>query len=195
YCNDNQSFMPAFNGAGGWPWDIPVETANVLCGGAPDTTAPGIMKRKIIYDPGSHADVVAKNLALWPPSRGTPIIGYTYLGWRPQWDPDLIRYGTGGQAMLIDPAASGYTGEIQRKFVRKINMPAPGLNIASTEIVADATPAVGGPPGGPYDFYGMPNSGMVGAGMGADDHSHSAHMHKRRPDGANVLFGDSHVQW
>jgi prepilin-type N-terminal cleavage/methylation domain-containing protein/prepilin-type processing-associated H-X9-DG protein len=195
YAGENKDYMPGFAGGGGWAWDVPVEIANVLCTGTPDTTTPNITKRRIIYDPGNMADVIADNLALWPPSRGTPIIGYAYIGWRMSWDSDLIHNAGGGQAMLIDPATAGVPGEAQRKFVKQVTVAAPGLTVSTTEIVADATEAVGAPPAGPYDFMGMPNSSMVGAGMGSGDSSHSAHMTKKIPVGANVLFGDSHVQW
>ena len=120
YAGDNKDSLPGFNGGGGWAWDVPIETANVLCTGIPETTTPNIGKRRIIYDPGNMADVIADNLALWPPSRGTPIIGYAYIGWRMSWDSDLIHNAGGGQAMLIDPATAGVPGEAQRKFVRKL---------------------------------------------------------------------------
>ena len=194
YSGENRDMMPGFNGGGGWAWDVPIEVANVLCTGTPDTTTPNISKRKIIYDPGNMADVIADNLALWPPSRGTPIIGYAYLGWRMSWDPDLI-HNNNGQAMLIDPMTAGVPTEPQKKFVRKTSVAAPGLSVSTTEIVADATEAVGAPPSGPYNFMGMPNSGMVGTGMGSGDSSHSAHMKNKVPLGANILFEDSHAQW
>src|ERR1700743_1873953 len=75
--SDNQDTMPGYNG-GGWAWDVQTETANALCRGAAETTVPSVGQRKIIYDPGNMADVIADNDNLWPPNRGTPIIGYAY---------------------------------------------------------------------------------------------------------------------
>jgi len=195
YASDNQDTMPGFSG-GGWAWDVSIQTANVLVSGNIDTTTPAVNRRKIIYDPGVQADVTADNDALWPPSRANPIIGYAYLGWRSNWDPDLIHSAGGGQAMLVDPASANAPGDIQRKFVKKTTMVAAGMNPSSTELFADSTPAVGtGAPAGPYDFNGMPNSGMVGTGMGANDHSHSGHLQKNIPGGGNILFADSHAEW
>jgi prepilin-type N-terminal cleavage/methylation domain-containing protein/prepilin-type processing-associated H-X9-DG protein len=192
YANDNQDYAPGFNG-GGWAWDVQVQTANAMCRGSAETNVPTVSQRKIIYDPGNLADVIADNDALWPPSRGTPIIGYEYLGWRANWNSDLISDG-GGNQKLISPASAG-SGEPQRKFVKKLTQVTPGFSPSTMEFVADATEAVGSPPSGPYNFMGMPNSGMVGAGMGANDSSHSAHMRKGLPRGGNILFADSHTEW
>lgn len=193
YGLDNRDYMPGFTTAAGWAWDIPLETANVMCRGTAETTTPAIGTRKLIYDPGNLADVVAENNNLWPPVRGRPIIGYAYLGWRPDWNSDLISDG-GGSAKLISPATAGVGGS-QRKFVKKMSDPTPGYSVSTTEVVADATEAVGAPPTGPYNFMGMPNTGMVGAGMAASDSSHSAHMRKGLPRGGNILFEDAHTEW
>ena len=113
---------------------------------------------------GVMADVIADNDALWPPSRGTPIIGYTWLGFRTGWGADGFTDAS-GNVKLISPVSAGASGEMQRQFVKKFTKPSTGMSPSSTELAADATPAVGTPPSGPYDFNGMPNSGMVGAGM------------------------------
>jgi prepilin-type N-terminal cleavage/methylation domain-containing protein len=194
YAIDGSDYMPGFTTAAGWAWDIPLQTANVLCRSTPDTTTPTVGQRKIIYDPGNMADVIADNDALWPPTRGRPIIGYAYLGWRPDWNADLISDGGGG-TKLINPMTSGYHGETQRKFVKKMIESTPGMTLSTTEVMADATEAVGAPPTGPFNFMGMPNSGMIGAGMSANDTSHSAHMRRGLPRGGNILFEDSHSEW
>ena len=194
YAGENQDYVPNFTGGGGWSWDVTLATANVMCGIRPDvTTAPSIAQRKIIYDPGIQADVIADNTALWPPSRGTPIIGYTWLGWRSDWQNGYT--DAGGNIKLISPATAGVPGDTQRQVVKKVTVPTPGMSVSTTELMADATPAVGAPPSGPYNFDGMPNSGMVGAGMSATGNSHSAHMVKNVPEGGNILFEDSHTEW
>jgi type II secretory pathway pseudopilin PulG len=186
FCGDNQELMPTGNG-GGWAWDVQTEMANAMCKGMADSAVPTIGQRKIIYDPGNLADVIADNDALWPPNRGTPIIGYTYLGWRANWNADLVSDGSGNPK--LSPS------QPQRKFVKRITVPTPGFGTSTTELVADATEAVGAPGSGSYNFMGMPNSGMIGAGMNANDTSHSAHMRKSLPRGANILFEDFHVEW
>ena len=195
YANDNKDFVPDFNGGGGWGWDVTLQTADVLVGTTPDvTTAPTVNQRKILYDPGSLADVIADNASLWPPTRGTPIIGYTWLGWRQNWDPDGYM-DNGGNIKLISPATAGAPSEKQRQVVKKVTVATSGMSVSTTELMADCTPAVGGPPSGPYNFNGMPNSGMVGVGMAANGNSHSAHMVKNVPEGGNILFEDSHTEW
>src|SRR5215469_18750269 len=114
YAIDGRDYMPGYTTAAGWAWDIPLETANVLCRSTPDTTTPNIGQRKIIYDPGNLADVIADNDMLWPPNRGTPIIGYVYLGWRANWSADLFTDQNG------NPKLSTVAGQPQKKFVKKI---------------------------------------------------------------------------
>ena len=196
YSGENQDTVPNFAGtAGGWAWDVNLQTANVLISGVPDTTTPSATKRKIIYDPGVQADVIADNDALWTGGhQNAPIIGYAWLGWRMGWGADGFT-DAGGNVKLISPATAGVPGEMQRQFVKKFTKPTTGLSPSTTELTADATPAVGSPPSGPYDFNGMPNSGMVGTGMGANDHSHSGHMQKNVAAGGNILFEDSHTEW
>jgi prepilin-type N-terminal cleavage/methylation domain-containing protein len=194
YAGENKDTVPDFTGGGGWAWDVNIQTANVMIAGVPDTTTPSANKRKIIYDPGVIADVIADNDMLWPPNRGTPIIGYTWLGFRSNWAADGFT-DNNGNIKLISPASAGVPGEFQRQVVKKFTKPTTGMSPSTTELTADATPAVGAPPSGPYDFNGMPNSGMVGAGMGANDHSHSGHMQKNVAAGGNILFEDSHTEW
>jgi len=196
YVGENQDLMPAADvGVGSWSWDIDLQTANALLTGSVDTNVPSAQKRKILYDPGTKADVIAANDSLWPPARGNPIVGYTWLGWRYRWNGDLIRDG-GGVAKLISPTTAGVPGERQRNFVRKVTSFAKGMNASTTELWADATPSgTGTPPVGPFDFNSAPNSGMVGEGMDANDHSHSAHMIKNKPAGGNILFTDGHAEW
>jgi len=183
--------MPGFNSGGSWAWDLQVTTANVLVSGVPDTTTPSQQKRKIIYDPGIQADVVASNDGLWPPIYGHAIIGYAYLGWRPDWNADLIT-DAGGNVKLLPPTDSHITaissGEIQRNFVKKTTVSAPGMNVSTTELFADTTPSVDA--GGGYDFRDVPNNGMSMTTL-----CHSGHMNKNLPAGGNILFEDLHAQW
>jgi prepilin-type N-terminal cleavage/methylation domain-containing protein len=191
YAGDNKDTMPGFNSGGSWAWDLQVTTANVLVSGVPDTTTPSQQKRKIIYDPGIQADVVASNDGLWPPIYGHAIIGYAYLGWRPDWNADLIT-DAGGNVKLLPPTDSHITaissGEIQRNFVKKTTVSAPGMNVSTTELFADTTPSVDA--GGGYDFRDVPNNGMSMTTL-----CHSGHMNKNLPAGGNILFEDLHAQW
>jgi prepilin-type N-terminal cleavage/methylation domain-containing protein len=187
YSGDYQDNVPLFASGGPWAWDVRKETANVLATGKVETTTPGVAQRKIIYDPGNQADVTAENDTLW--NRGANvIIGYTWLGFRTDWNDDGIRNGAGA-VKLLSPGAALVPFEIQRLFVKKLTIAAPGLNFATTELMADVTPAVGDPPG-PYDYRGTPNSGM-----GMNELCHSAHMEGKTPGGGYILYMDAHVAW
>ncbi|MDE3068483.1 MAG: prepilin-type N-terminal cleavage/methylation domain-containing protein [Verrucomicrobiota bacterium] len=189
YAGDYKDDVPLFASGGQWAWDLKKETANVLCLGRPAATTPPVDRRKIIYDPASQADVTAANDTLW--NRGANvIIGYAWLGFRTDWNPDQIRDANGNRKLLV-PALVRAPGDIQRKFIRKISAPAPGLNPCTSELAADVTPSTGTPPFGPYNFLDVPNSGM---GMG-HQLVHSGHMDGIVPAGGNVLFLDSHAQW
>jgi prepilin-type N-terminal cleavage/methylation domain-containing protein len=191
YAGENKDAMPGFNSGGSWAWDLIAQSANVLVSGVPDTTTPSIQKRKIIYDPGVQADVVASNDGLWPPIYGHVIIGYAYLGWRADWNADLI-HDAGGNAKLLPPTDPTITaisyGQTQRNFVRKTSVSAPGMNVSSTELFADTTPSVD--VGSGYDFLTVPNNGMSMTTL-----CHSGHMIKNLPAGGNILFEDLHAQW
>jgi prepilin-type N-terminal cleavage/methylation domain-containing protein/prepilin-type processing-associated H-X9-DG protein len=189
YAGENHDSLPTFHSGGGWAWDVRKETANALATGLPDTTTPPIGKRKIIYDPASQTVVRAENDTLWDRGQNV-IIGYTWLGFRTDWNPDQIRDG-GGQRKLLAPSSVNQPGEIQREFLKKTTVAAPGMNVSSAEIVADVTPSTGNPPFGPYNFLNVPNSGM---GMG-NQLVHSGHMERNKPAGGNVLFLDSHAEW
>ena len=186
YAADNKEWVPAFDSGGAWAWDLKKETANSMLFSVPSTDTPNIDKRRILYCPGSLADVKADNDQLW--NRGANvIIGYTYLGFRTNWDPDRI-HDTGGNVKLLSPAGANANGETQRQFCTKTTALAPGMNLANTELLADVTPTQGSPPG-PY-VYNAPNSGM-----GMNDLCHSGHMEKNVPGGGNILFLDSHAAW
>ncbi len=130
--------------------------------------------------------------------RGTPIVGYAYLGWRANWNADLI-HDSGGNVKLLAPSDPLITaiskGETQRNFVRKLTDATPGLNFSTMELMVDVTPSGGPTESSVNDFLHVPNSGMVGAGMGANDFCHSGHMLNGRPNGANILFVDCHAEW
>ena len=182
YAGENHENLPVSTAGGSWIWDVDLATAVVLCTGQPDTVTPGIGKRKILYCPGSLADVTANNDALWTGSHlNNPIIGVEWLGQR----------STGTST---SHGSANLTGG--KQFVKKTTEATPGYNVSTTELVADATPSGGPAPStGINDFQHAPNSGMVGADMEANGFTHSGHLVKGKPEGANILFLDSHASW
>src|SRR5262249_5173734 len=152
-------------------------TANAMLTAVVSAETPPVNKRKILYCPGVQADVTAENDQLW--NRGANvIIGYTWVGWRTDWDPDRI-HNAGGGIKLMAPSSVNAPGETQRLFVTKTTATAPGMNISSTELVVDVTPSLGTPPG-PFSYTDVPNSGM-----GMTSLVHSGHMEKGVPGGGN----------
>jgi prepilin-type N-terminal cleavage/methylation domain-containing protein len=187
YAGDNKDWVPCFASGGQWAWDLKKETANAMLTTAVSADTPPVGKRKVLYCPGVQADVTADNDQLW--NRGANvIIGYTWVGWRTDWNTDRI-HDAGGGIKLMAPATVSAPGEIQRLFVTKTSLTAPNMNVASTELVADVTPSLGSPPG-PYDYQHVPNSGM-----GMTSLVHSGHMDKNVPAGGNVLYLDFHAKW
>src|SRR5262249_54211754 len=135
YAVENRDAVPCFASGGRWSWDLKKLTANSVLSGNPETNTPPAGRRKILYCPGVTADVKADNDQLW--NRGeNVIIGYTWLGFRTDWNPDGIHDG-GGAVKLLAPASLNLLAEPQRQFIRKTTQIAPGMNFASTELVAD----------------------------------------------------------
>jgi len=174
YASDNKDYVPMHPSGGNWAWDVNKATANALINADPNTDVANAQKRRIIYCPGSLADVKWDNDQLW--NRGNnAIIGYEWLGQRSN--------GT-------DTQNGNATLEGGRRFVSKTTAVLTNT-IADTELVADATPSGGpAPSGGMNDFLHAPNSGM-----GMTDYCHSGHLDKDKPGGANILFLDSHASW
>ena len=182
---DNKDWLPAFASGGAWAWDLNKQTANAMLTSVPGTDTPPVDKRRILYCPGSQANVRADNDTLW--NRGANvIIGYAWLGFRTDWNADRI-HDAGGAVKLLTPQSLPFSS-VQRLFCTQTTDIGPGLNVFTTELAADATPSQNDPPG-PYS-YSAPNSGM-----GMTDLCHSGHMEKNRPAGGNILFLDSHAAW
>jgi prepilin-type N-terminal cleavage/methylation domain-containing protein len=179
YAGDNKDNVPQFdNGWGSWLWDANIYAANVLATGVPDSGTPPVGKLKILYDPGSLANVTV-DLATnwWPPLRNSPILGYGWLGWRNGWG---ATNDGGGNIKLI----------AGRQFIKKISNPTPNFSISTTELLVDATPSLGDAPGA--NFLTAPGSGMS---LGGTGYSHSAHLEKSQPGGGNIIFLDNHSEW
>lgn len=176
YATDNRDFVPMHASGGSWIWDVNKMTANALINTDATTNSALSEKRRILYCPGSIADVKADNDTLW--NRGAnAIIGYGWLGLRLGQADDLHNGGA--------DLAGG------RRFVRKTTAIVGANSVSTTELVVDPTPSGGPSPSvGKNDFLHAPNSGM-----GMTDYTHSGHMTKTKPDGGNILFVDGHASW
>jgi prepilin-type processing-associated H-X9-DG protein len=171
YAGDNRDFVPIHPAGGSWIWDVRKETANALLDGNTVTTTANRQKRRIIYCPGSLANVKAENDTLW--DRGSNvIIGYGWLGKR----ENGTEQGHGSATL-----AGG------RRFVTKITSVVTNT-ISATELLVDPTPSIGTTGNILWHSY---NSGM---GMG-NDMPRSGHMQSGKPGGANILFLDGHSAW
>jgi prepilin-type N-terminal cleavage/methylation domain-containing protein/prepilin-type processing-associated H-X9-DG protein len=171
YSGDNNDFVPMQTATGSWVWDMHKATGNALISAEANTNNPGTEKRKILYCPGSFANVSFTNETFWTYGGDKIIAGYGWLGQRSDQDVDHNRNGT---------LAGG------RKFVSKTTKLYPKGN-SSTELVVDPTPSIGITP--PIDWHSY-NSGMSMA-----DLPRSGHMAKSHPAGANILFLDNHSAW
>ncbi|HSU54579.1 MAG TPA: prepilin-type N-terminal cleavage/methylation domain-containing protein [Candidatus Dormibacteraeota bacterium] len=171
YAGENKDYVPMHPSAGSWAWDLKRDTANALISGDASADVANRAKRKIVYCPGSLANVTADNDILWSYGNNKVIIGYGWLGRRVDGTDTM-----NGSADL----AGG------KRFVRKTTSLVTN-NVSDTETVIDPTPSIG-------------NSGIIdwhsyNSGMGMTDLPHSGHMEKDKPAGANILFLDAHASW
>ena len=172
YANDNRDYVPIHPAGGSWIWDVRKETANALISGTIETTTANRQKRKIIYCPGSLANVKADNDTLWDRGQNV-IIGYGWLGKRQNGTE--VSHGSAtmaGGKRLVTKTTSVSTN-----------------TVAATEVLVDPTPSIGNA-GNNIQWHSY-NSGM---GMGTEMPK-SGHMHKGKPAGANILFLDGHSSW
>jgi hypothetical protein len=176
YAGDNRDFVPMHASGGRWIWDVNKMTANALINTETTTNGASSEKRRILYCPGTIADVRWDNDTLW--DRGAnAIIGYGWLGLRVGQSDD---YHNGGADL-----AGG------KRFVSKVTNLVGVNSVSTTELVVDATPSGGPSPStGKDDFLHCPNSGM-----GMTDYCHSGHMTRTKPDGGNIEFVDGHAAW
>jgi prepilin-type N-terminal cleavage/methylation domain-containing protein/prepilin-type processing-associated H-X9-DG protein len=171
YAGANNDRVPMHPTAGSWIWDVKRDTANAMISGDASADLANRAKRKIIYCPGSGANVTAENDTLWSYGNDKVIIGYGWLGQRSNGTDT----GHGSATM-----AGG------KRLVSKITAVVTN-NISDTELVVDPTPSIGNT--GAVDFH------SYNSGMGMTDLPHSGHMEKNRPSGGNILFVDSHASW
>jgi len=171
YAGANNDRVPMHPTAGSWIWDVKRDTANAMISGDASADLANRAKRKIIYCPGSGANVTAENDTLWSYANDKVIVGYGWLGQRSNGTDT----GHGSATM-----AGG------KRLVSKITAVVTN-NISDTELVVDPTPSIGNT--GAIDFH------SYNSGMGMTDLPHSGHMEKYRPSGGNVLFVDSHASW
>jgi prepilin-type N-terminal cleavage/methylation domain-containing protein/prepilin-type processing-associated H-X9-DG protein len=171
YASDNKDFVPMHPSAGNWIWDVKRDTANALISGDATADLANRAKRKIVYCPGSLANVTADNDTLWSYGNDKVIIGYGWLGRRSNGTDTM-----NGSADL----AGG------KRFVSKTSSVVTNT-VADTELVVDPTPSIGN--SGAIDFH------SYNSGMGMNDLPHSGHMQNNKPAGGNILFVDSHASW
>jgi len=171
YASDNKDFVPMHPSAGNWIWDVKRDTANALISGDATADLANRAKRKIVYCPGSMANVTSDNDTLWSYGNDKVIIGYGWLGRRSN-GTDIMN----GSADL----AGG------KRFVSKTSSVVTNT-VADTELVVDPTPSIGN--SGAIDFH------SYNSGMGMSDLPHSGHMQNNKPAGGNILFVDSHASW
>jgi prepilin-type N-terminal cleavage/methylation domain-containing protein/prepilin-type processing-associated H-X9-DG protein len=171
YAGENRDFVPMHPAAGSWIWDVRRETANALINADPTADAANRSKRRILYCPGSMANVNYDNDTLWSYGNNKVIIGYGWLGRRSD--------GT-------DTSHGSATLAGGKRFVVKTSVVVTNT-ISDTELVVDPTPSIGGTVAADFHSYN--------SGMNMTDLPHSGHMERNRPAGANILFLDSHAAW
>jgi prepilin-type N-terminal cleavage/methylation domain-containing protein/prepilin-type processing-associated H-X9-DG protein len=165
YGHDNRDRVPQHTKSGGWLWDVPRATIDVLTNYGPKAVS--------FYCPSVRASVKYPDpvVAWWDYSSAQRIIGYGWLGLR------LTASGT------PDPQASDPTYmRPGKQFISKLTG---NTNAADAELIVDALISVANT----QDFL-RPNSGLTKDGL-----HHNPHMVARYPGGGNAFFVDGHAVW
>jgi prepilin-type N-terminal cleavage/methylation domain-containing protein/prepilin-type processing-associated H-X9-DG protein len=165
YGHDNRDRVPQHAKSGGWLWDVPRATIDVLTNYGPKAVS--------FYCPSVRASVKYPDpvVAWWDYSPAQRIIGYGWLG---------LRLTANGAP---DPQASDPTYmRPGKQFISKLTG---NTNAADAELIVDALISVANT----QDFL-HPNSGLT-----KDGYHHNPHMLARYPGGGNAFFVDGHAVW
>jgi len=165
YGHDNRDRVPQHPKSGGWLWDAPRATIDVLTNYGPKAVS--------FYCPTVRASVKYPDpvVAWWDYSPAQRIIGYGWLGLRltatgapdPQAsDPSYMRPG--------------------KQFISKLTG---NTNAAEAELIVDALISVANT----QDFLRPPSA------LTKDGLHHNPHMISRYPGGGNAFFVDGHAAW
>lgn len=167
-------------------WDVPRRAADELVASGGN--------RNILYCPGYMAAVIDDDHWWNYGNTSYRVTGYSFLMERDDGP------GSSGRPVPI-------TRPFRRDFVSKLSQapashpPGPRLTVAETELVADVTltEGAGTTPAtlGAGDRYVNLTSGNQGQAIGGRIFPgfSSSHMRNNRPEGGNILFQDSHVEW
>jgi prepilin-type N-terminal cleavage/methylation domain-containing protein len=178
---ENPNYVDAESGivtgsrAGSALWDLPKMAADAL-------TANGA-KRNILYCPGYNAGI--GNADFWWKFNGGAqdyrVTGYCFMMAR-------IDARAGRPAPIVRP--------FPRPFTLKMSIaPTNSLTVADTELVADVTISEGaGTINDKWIDVNSANSGATINGVVFNGFRPS-HLAGRLPDGGNIMFQDTHVQW
>ncbi len=172
---DAESGIVTGSRAGSALWDVPKMAADAL-------TANGA-KRNILYCPGYNAGV--GNADFWWKYNGGAqdyrVAGYCFM-------MERMDARAGRVAPIIRPFPRPFT----RKMAQAVTN---SLSIADTELVADVTISEGaGTVNDKWINVVSANQGSVIDGKTFNGFNPS-HMNGPRPEGGNILYQDTHVQW
>ncbi len=160
YANDNRDKLPDLQNYGVWFWDMWRPAASNLL--------ENVKRTDIFYCPNEF--YLYKDNG--PPDAWSAFEYYVVTGYI--W---LFPHAPG---INSSPTLSG------TNMVTRITQGRPGLSVASTEMIVDATISTVGSDG--RRIY----SGITGAG---GSKVRTAHLEKNFPAGGSVCFLDNHVEW
>ena len=181
YANENKGKIPQHPSTAIWLWDVPYETRDALVRPPKGAAMHAGGSRQVLYCPSFFEQNVDE---LWnfSPGGNFAVLGYIFLGWR----PDRANPKT------MNP---NFPPMQYRSYVETLRAPRPPAGTAANlvgmwptkpadvEVAADAviTDAVG------------PTVRIWSASGGWKDRHVTNHIRRGVPEGANILFLDSHV--
>jgi len=162
YANDNKDNLPDCQKLGVWVWDV---SAYVMTNLQQSTS-----RQDMFYCPNEYYLFNSATPDAWQAFTGNadPPQPYVVTGY--------VWMFPNSQADLAMPAFATVT---------KTTTPRPGFNVASTEVINEATVFLNGLGGRLYVNIGAAGGTIV----------RSAHLNNVTPSGGNIMFLDGHVEW
>jgi prepilin-type N-terminal cleavage/methylation domain-containing protein/prepilin-type processing-associated H-X9-DG protein len=171
YANDNANKMPQMV-SGFWPWDVSVETANVL--------AQNGTQRHIFFCPSLNSQ---DNDILWGGTNGVDNpTGYNGLGYRGTGYANTFPGGSSNHGLMLTN-------------VNTTLAPAHSIPVTDRVLLADATITAAGNISAALKFSYSYVNVATGAGGGGVPFFNSPHVKGSLAAGGNLGMCDGHVEW
>ncbi|SPE63297.1 conserved hypothetical protein [Verrucomicrobia bacterium] len=162
YANDNQDKLPDCQNLGVWVWDMSAYVITNLQQNA--------SRQDMFYCPNEYYLYNSSTPDAWQAFTvsSTPPFPYIVTGY-----------------IWLFPNSRADAAITNFSAVTKTTTPRPGYNVATTELITDATIFLNGIAGRRYVDIGAAGGTTV----------RTAHLNRNSPSGGNITFLDGHIEW